>query len=421
AGAARHALAGNLEQARNYANIAVAALKQGAGTGVLDFYKEQAALIEAEFSSTGKTSGEAFWNAFHGAGTASEDMMKRAMGRARVTAAKRDEGELTQSVNQRGLTPTQQTMFSKLTGEVAKLNSAASDLNTIMEKGVLDTISDLDAAMKRGEVSSQEFTTQMSGLKSELMQYVTSEQELRALREEGIITNTDYANSLVQVNENQARINNTFTIGSVTIEDYNRKLTEMQLKALATGTGVADGFKRGFLELGLEITNFSDVAQKTVTNAFAGMEDALVSFVTTGKVDFKGMVDSMLADLTRLLARQLVVKALGAMGNSAGGGLGALFSSAAGAATTRAGGGPTSPGGTYVINDDGKEMLHMGNQRGFVSNARDTKAAAPAAQAPIIVYNLWSDEDIGQYMNDDNKGGRIIVNKSPGQGRGQAR
>lgn len=45
-------------------------------------------------------------------------------------------------------------------------------------------------------------------------------------------------------------------------------------------------------------------------NAFKGMENALVSFITTGKVDFKGMVDSMIADLARLLVQQTMMKGI---------------------------------------------------------------------------------------------------------------
>ncbi len=47
-----------------------------------------------------------------------------------------------------------------------------------------------------------------------------------------------------------------------------------------------------------------------MASAFGSMEDALVGFALTGKFSFSGMVDSMLADLTRLIAKQLMAAAL---------------------------------------------------------------------------------------------------------------
>ena len=68
-----------------------------------------------------------------------------------------------------------------------------------------------------------------------------------------------------------------------------------------------------------------------LTSAFRSAEDALASFVTGGKVDFKGFADSLQADITRIAIRSAILGpiagALGGMGaglmggQSAGGGL----------------------------------------------------------------------------------------------------
>lgn len=52
---------------------------------------------------------------------------------------------------------------------------------------------------------------------------------------------------------------------------------------------------------------------KVWTDAFKGMEDALVNFITTGKLNFKGMVDSMIADIARLLVEKEMEKAVGSL------------------------------------------------------------------------------------------------------------
>ena len=55
---------------------------------------------------------------------------------------------------------------------------------------------------------------------------------------------------------------------------------------------------------------FADQAEQAVVNAFKGMEDALVKFVTTGKLNFSDLARSIIADLTRMLVRAAIVKPL---------------------------------------------------------------------------------------------------------------
>ena len=51
------------------------------------------------------------------------------------------------------------------------------------------------------------------------------------------------------------------------------------------------------------ISNFGKQTQDAVANAFKGMEDALVRFVQTGKLNFSDLARSIMADLTRMLVR----------------------------------------------------------------------------------------------------------------------
>jgi len=56
-----------------------------------------------------------------------------------------------------------------------------------------------------------------------------------------------------------------------------------------------------------------DLAKQTeeaFVNAFKGMEDALVKFVMTGKLNFRDLANSIIADLTRMLVRYAIVQPL---------------------------------------------------------------------------------------------------------------
>ena len=55
---------------------------------------------------------------------------------------------------------------------------------------------------------------------------------------------------------------------------------------------------------------FADQAKQAVVGAFKGMEDAMVKFVMTGKLNFRDLANSIIADLTRMLVRAAITKPL---------------------------------------------------------------------------------------------------------------
>ena len=106
-----------------------------------------------------------------------------------------------------------------------------------------------------------------------------------------------------------------------------------------------------------EVANVAASAESLMKSAFKGMEDALVEFVTTGKLDFKSLVNSIIADMARITIRQNITGPLAqwmqgtSSGGSSGGGLGGIFSFFSGLF----GGGGSSPrwdlnalGGVYA-------------------------------------------------------------------------
>lgn len=81
------------------------------------------------------------------------------------------------------------------------------------------------------------------------------------------------------------------------------------------------------------VTSAKDIAGQTYdvfSNAFSGMEDALLEFVMTGKLSFKELANSIISDIARIIIRTQVVAPLlnavfGGSGGS-GGGIGSMFS-----------------------------------------------------------------------------------------------
>ena len=55
---------------------------------------------------------------------------------------------------------------------------------------------------------------------------------------------------------------------------------------------------------------FKEQVENAVVSAFKGMEDALVKFAQTGKLEFKSLVQSILADMLRIMIRATIIKPL---------------------------------------------------------------------------------------------------------------
>ena len=76
-----------------------------------------------------------------------------------------------------------------------------------------------------------------------------------------------------------------------------------------------------------ESNDAATATERAFANAFSGAEDSLVGFITSGKLEFRGLADSILADLARTTVRQTFTAPLaGALQSAfAGGGLFGLF------------------------------------------------------------------------------------------------
>ena len=156
------------------------------------------------------------------------------------------------------------------------------------------------------------------------------------------------------------------------------KATYTELDALQSRWGLGASYA-----LQNYVDQAANVAQQTAdafTNAFKGMEDALVNFVMTGKLDFKSLANSIIADLVRIQARQMLAGlASGARG---------LLGFATGGYTGD--GGKYEPAGVvhrgeYVINAESTKRIGLGllNRMNGYANGGLVGGGAAAAAAVI--------------------------------------
>lgn len=188
----------------------------------------------------------------------------------------------------------------------------------------------------------------------------------------------EYKQALLALNalQNDAR---------VSAEQLAIAYDEARVAFLDTQRDMESGFERGFLKLKDEMGDLATLAERTVTNSFKSMEDALVEFTTKGKIDFRSLIDSILADIARLYIRQAVTGPLlkllgnfdlfggGQIGGGISGGIPLPMLAAEGAAS---GGRVIAPGGPT---DDGG-LFRLSNGE-FVVNSMAARTYAPVLDA----------------------------------------
>ena len=207
----------------------------------------------------------------------------------------------------------------------------------------------------------------------------------------------------------QAELNRQVDAGNVSLQQATEAYRLLQDQALETQTTIAAGWQRGLNEIGTTVTDLATQVETTMVNAFNSAEDALVDFVTTGKVDFRSMVNSILADLTRLIARLLILKAIeGAGGATSGGLLGAAFTAFGG---KKASGGDVEPGKFYKVGERGTELFAPSVPGQIVSNEKVAQAVSSegGSDGGVVIINVSSREETLAAIGST-EGKRIIIN-----------
>ena len=154
------------------------------------------------------------------------------------------------------------------------------------------------------------------------------------------------------------------------------KIEETAAVTKAEQESFVEGFKQAGEKYRNNIKTDFEYAQQQAQNFTKGFEDAFVKFVQTGKISFKDLANSMIADFARIQAQKLLASAFG--GGGGGGGffgkiIGSIFG---GGITGGGGGGAMANGGTvaantpFLIGERGPELFVPNNAGRIIPNNR---------------------------------------------------
>jgi hypothetical protein len=101
-----------------------------------------------------------------------------------------------------------------------------------------------------------------------------------------------------------AKLNELLHAGAIDLATYARAVEDANDRALRSSQAWTDGATRFLKDYVAESNDAASATERAFANAFGGAEDSLVGFIATGKLEFRGLADSILADLARMTVRQ---------------------------------------------------------------------------------------------------------------------
>ena len=98
----------------------------------------------------------------------------------------------------------------------------------------------------------------------------------------------------------------------------NAREAEFQENKKAYQSDWKNGAMRAFEDYADAAANAAELSHGVFSNALGGLEDSLVKFAQTGKLSFSDLADSIIADLARVAAKQMVSGLISSIGQMFG-------------------------------------------------------------------------------------------------------
>lgn len=227
-------------------------------------------------------------------------------------------------------------------------------------------------AKMEADLADIEATVEKIGLSETQIKQLEMTNELNREREEKLAEIAKYNISDAEKNELQRKLN----------ELYDEQIAK-QYETIAVTDEQQRRFTTGWQNAWADYKDAAADNAKLAGDMFAtvtrGMEDAFVDFVMTGKASFKDLIDEMIKQLLRIVAKKIFMKIIDLLT----GGLGSLF-----AGFFDQGG--TIPGGKFgIVGEKGPEIV-TGPARviGRMDTAEILGGRGEGAPASSVTYNI---------------------------------
>lgn len=249
--------------------------------------------------------------------------------------------------------------------------------NPLVDKGLLSTARGIEESSARWEARSQELKKEAA--ESKMLREAEIEDALFLLDIE-VIRGARYNSTMqerLRLSEEFLAIQKSilektdssdvtaYRAQTKAVQDAMKQVIELQKQI--SDTSPWEGMMRGINSIIDEYENLGSAMESTVVKGIKGMEDALVDFVKTGKLEFKDLADAIIADMIRIMVQQSmlsVMKGASGIGGFLSGILGGL-GGAAGSAPV----GSFNPGMFSNVAHSGGVIGHGGGVYGIYDSS----------------------------------------------------
>ena len=191
----------------------------------------------------------------------------------------------------------------------------------------------LEALTRQQAIFDQQAESRRRGNELDLMSYGRGQDAVAQLRRQ-MDVQREYEDELKRLGDRQVATDqgqwDQLAANAARHRDEQLQLEkDYQARRLAAMGDWRNGTRAAFEDYAMEANNAAGQAHSALTNAFQGAEDALVQFAMTGKLSFRDLANSIIADLARIAAKQAIVGIAGMIASAWGGGVTAAGNAAA--------------------------------------------------------------------------------------------
>lgn len=181
----------------------------------------------------------------------------------------------------------------------------------------------LEALTRQQAIFDQQAESRRRGNELDLMSYGRGQDTVAQLRRQ-MDVQREYEDELKRLGDRQVATDqdqwDQLAANAARHRDEQLQLEkDYQARRLAAMGDWRNGTRAAFEDYAMEANNAAGQAHSALTNAFQGAEDALVQFAMTGKLSFRDLANSIIADLARIAAKQAIVGIAGMIAGAWGG------------------------------------------------------------------------------------------------------
>jgi lambda family phage tail tape measure protein len=166
------------------------------------------------------------------------------------------------------------------------------------------------------------------------------------------------------------------------IAEGYKTITDAQIANLELSRSWSAGWDEAFANYKTAAQNSAEQAKTYFTTFTSGVEDAIVSFVRTGKLSFKDLANSLIAEFAKSQVKNIFSSLLG-MGGSGGSNLFGSIAGFFGFGGGKAAGGGVMGGKSYMVGERGPEMFTPGRSGTITPNQ-----AFGGTSNTVVTYNI---------------------------------